>query len=113
MSEAPPDWIRDLLGLHLTADLRSETAKMGFGSVSPMFANAAFDSNDESDLSYSSAELVAMREAMERLKDERPVEWAELQRYVRPRSALGLVDKALVDRAYLRLAAWVDEAMGD
>lgn len=108
-----PPWVEDLLGVWAADDLRAATRRLGFASVSPMFARGVSEAEDE-DGSYSGAEVAALKAAVERLRREHEEEWRAVQRAFRPwtRHAIdGGDDLALVQRAATRLAAWVDEAV--
>lgn len=115
-----PAWVGDLLGLWATSDLAAERGRLGFGSVSPMFARMGEAESVDTDQSYSSAEVAALVAAVDRLQAEQPAEWLAVQRRFRPWTKVGSASPDVLETvaasqvlrdACARLAAWVDEAM--
>lgn len=82
---APPDWVRDLLGLWAHRDWADAQQDLGFPTVSPMFAKAVGSSVEAEDVTgFSSAEMRAMNSAIEWLQLEHHDHWRALSRELRP-----------------------------
>ena len=107
-------WVEDLVGLWAVGDLSGQTRQLGWPAVSPMFSRLGEAAEVDSDGSYSQLEVIAMRQAIERLGLEHPAEldallyrfkpWAIASRGLEPRPDL-------VALALARLAEWVDRAV--
>lgn len=109
-----PDWVEDLLGIWAAADAAGG-APRGHDSACPMFRLWGVvdgDRNDEDD-SYSGGEVVAMRQALERLRDERPSEYLAILATFKPWAGLEATEATaeMARSAGALLARWVDEIM--
>ena len=90
---------------------RDHALKLGWASTSPMFGRLGAPEETDSDASYSDMELVAMGQAVERLKAEHPDEWHALTVHLKPHLAAASACPALLAAAGQRLADWVDTAI--
>lgn len=111
-----PRWVEDVLGLWAVQSIAKATEPLGHSNVSPMFKRCAVAWQSEDVEGYSSAEMAAMGAAVDRLLEEHPDEWAAIQRAFKPWTRAGIDgndNRALLLQAGQRLAAWVDQAMGD
>lgn len=107
-----PTWIEDLLGLWAASDTHCETRKLGWDGATTMFQLwGVVDSSSESDGSYSSAEVAALRAAVERLSTERPDMYEAVLASFKPWTGLVADARthALVIEAGPIIARWVDE----
>ena len=107
-------WIEDLLGLWAVGDIGGESRRLGFGAVSPMFERLGTTAEVDSDGSYSTAEVAALRTAVDRLAAEHPAEMDAVLYRFKPWTiaARGLqAQPELFQQAAQRLADWVDEAV--
>ena len=68
-----PDWVEDLLGIWAAADATGASGR-GHDRACPMFKmwGVVDDQRDDADDSYSSVEVMAMRQALEALRGSRP-----------------------------------------
>jgi len=118
MSRRPslkPEWISDLLGIWVSSDIRAGVDRLGYPRVSPMFGMLGEAESTDTEGSYSSAEVIALKLAVDRLHAEHPDEWRSVMRAFKPWTRAGLdapADGPALERAARRLAAWVDEAVG-
>jgi hypothetical protein len=105
-----PDWIADLLRLCAADDWGDVERRLGHASVSPMFARWLPDA--EADGSYTRAEIVACRAALERLSREQPDEYAaiiwQIDDWRRRKGPPAPGQADLAARAARRLADWID-----
>jgi len=111
-----PAWVEDLLGIWSGSDMRTETSRLGFSPVSPMFERMGESESVDTDAGYSSLEVAAVKAATERLQREHPDEWTAIQRAFRPwvrHEIEGGDDQAVLKTAAWRVAEWIDQALGD
>lgn len=107
-----PEWIEDLLGLWAAADTHSETRKLAWEGATTMWQLwGVVDDQQYSEGSYSSAEALAVRQAVERLRSERPELYEAVLASFKPWAGIEAneVTHARAIEAGEILAAWVDE----
>lgn len=111
-----PDWVEDLLGIWAAADATGASGR-GHDGACPMFRlwGVVDDSRDDAEDSYSSAEVVAMRAAIERLQVERVDHYMAVLAAFKPWTGLEADSRTaeLARQAGAMLAEWVDQALGD
>lgn len=110
-----PDWAEDLLSIWAAADAGVETRRMGLVGASPMFRLwGVVDDAVDDDGSYGSAEVLAMRVAVERLQLQRPDLYTAVLAAFKPWTgvAADASTRALAIEAGAVLAEWVDAALG-
>lgn len=110
-----PDWAEDLLGIWAAADAGDARRRHGFGAASPMFRLwGVVDDDAEADGGYGSAEVAAMRVAVERLQVDEPAMYAAVLATFKPWTGIEATPatRALAMEAGAMLAQWVDAACG-
>lgn len=113
---APPDWVKDLLGLWAYLDWADAQQDLGFPTVSPMFAKAVSTSAEAEDVTgFSSAEMRAMNAAIDWLQLEHHDHWRALCRYYRPWVRRDLPakdgDDELIPDALNMVAKYIDDML--
>lgn len=108
-----PAWVEDLLNLWAASDAAVTRSRLGWPQESPMFRRLGVVSSDVDDDTYSTAEVLAMRAAVERLQADNPVAWEALLGSFKPWTGLPATPDtlALVRAVSPTLAAWVDEIL--
>jgi hypothetical protein len=113
---APPDWVRDLLGLWAERDWHDAQIPLGLPTVSPMFAKGmGLVVEVEDTTGYSSVEVQAMAAGIEWLQQTHADHWRALSREIRPWTRRDLQrtdnDQQLVVEALRMLERFVDDAL--
>ena len=111
-----PEWVEDLLGLWAATDATSMADKLGHGRASPMFVMwGVVDDGVDSDGSYSSMEVAAMRHAVDCLRDSHPEMYRAILATFKPWTGIAADAETLrlARCAATVLAAYVDRMVGD
>lgn len=109
-----PEWVEDLLGVWAAADVGAIRHSLSHPTASPMFRLwGAVDEDTDTDGSYSGAEVLAMRAAVERLQREMPAHYDAVVATFKPwrGQEATAATRAMAVAAGSILAVWVDEAV--
>ncbi len=108
-----PSWVEDLLNLWAASDAAVARSRLGWPQESPMFRQLGVVASDTDDDTYSTAEVLAMRAAVERLQAEMPSAWEALLGSFKPWTGMPATPDTLaaVRSISPTLAAWVDEIL--
>lgn len=110
MIKLEPPWIADLLGMWVAYDRSAARKELGYPSVSPMFARALGMAAETDDADgYSNAEVKAMYQAIDWLRQNHPLHAEAINAAFRPwAGGDAAVNAQLVQEAATMLAKYID-----